>query len=73
MRDNGVGFDMADAGSLFEAFVRLPSASGKAGTGLGLASVKRIIARHGGAIWAAGKPGAGATFSFTLQPSAQST
>lgn len=70
VRDNGVGFDMADAGSLFEAFVRLPSASGQAGTGLGLASVKRIIAQHGGSLWATGTPGEGATVSFTLQASA---
>lgn len=69
VRDNGVGFDMADAGSLFEAFVRLPSTSGHAGTGLGLASVKRIIERHGGSLWATGTAGAGATVSFTLQPS----
>lgn len=70
VRDNGIGFDMGEAGKLFEAFVRMPSASGHAGTGLGLASAKRIVERHGGTLWADSAPGAGATLSFTLQPSA---
>lgn len=72
VRDNGAGFDSARAEKLFAPFQRFHRAEDYPGTGIGLATVRRIVQRHGGQVWASSEPGKGASFFFTLTEDAPS-
>jgi signal transduction histidine kinase len=66
LQDNGIGFAQSDAERIFKTFLRLNSKDKFEGTGLGLSLCKKIVERHGGSIWAEGKPGEGAVFTILL-------